>query len=326
MSILYSSLALVAGLIALIFAADRFVGGASTLARGLGVQPAMVGLTIVDFGSAAPELLVAAIAALEGSPDLALGNALGSNITNLTGVLGVVAIASPLAIPREILRRDLALLLAFIGLASVLMIDGALGRIDGLILIACLFAYLYFSFAGSRGDKEKEASGTSIEPLDSDEPSEEREPTLKAALVTALSFAVLLGGAHLLVYGASSIARAAGISELIIGLTILALGTSLPELAASISAARSGEDGLAIGNLIGANIYNILAVLGVPAIIAGVEREAAFFGRDLPLVLGSIALFASLALLSIARGRRLGRAEGAILGAAYIGYLVFIGG
>lgn len=320
MSVLISVSALVAGLIALVLASDRFVDAASDLARAFGVSPAVIGLTVVGFGSAAPELLVAALAALEGSPQLALGNALGSNIANFTVVLGAVALIAPLAIPGEILQRDLSLLLVFFALMALMMLDGALGRFDGAILLACLAGYLYLSFQKSEPRSSFEHEGE-LDP-GADAEAEGARSTLFTALVAALSFAVLLGGAHLLVFGASSIARLFGVSELIIGLTIVALGTSLPELAASASAARRGLSGLAVGNLIGANIYNVLGVLGLPALIVGIERDHSFFRRDLPLVGGAIALFAALALYANARGRKLGRREGLILIAAYLGYII----
>lgn len=322
MNILISALAIVAGLLALVFASDRFVDAAAALARRFGVSPAVIGLTIVGFGSAAPELLVAAIAALEGSPQLALGNALGSNIANFTIVLGAVVLIAPLSIPIEILKRDLVLLIAFIALMSLLMLDGSLGSVDGALLLGCLFIYLYLSFKRSDSPLAL-VQGEGPEALESEDTSE--PSTLKSALAAILSFAILLGGAHLLVLGASSLARAYGVSELVIGLTIVALGTSLPELAASASAARRGLPGLALGNLIGANIYNILGVLGLPALIGGVEREEGLFTRELPLVIGSITLFAGLAIIAHLRRAKLGRVEGALLIAAYLGMLIFVG-
>lgn len=324
MSIFLSSLSLVAGLLALVFAADRFVDAAAALARGLRLPASVIGLTVVGFGSAAPELLVAGIAALQGSPQLALGNALGSNVTNFTGVLGVVALASPLLIPRELLFRDLALLLGFIVLAVVLILDGVLGRVDGVVLLVALGLYLYASYRLPSGERGSDLGQNTPSPSPDDAAVGAEPSVLRAAIFTLLSLAILIGGAHLLVSGATSIARALGVGEVVIGLTIVAFGTSLPELTASIAAARAGHDGLAIGNLIGANIYNVLAVLGVPAVIAGVRSEPTLMVRDLPLVLGALALFGGLALLSTKRRRRLGRAEGALLTGAYLAYLLVI--
>ena len=245
------------GLILLIWGADRFVHGAAAMARNLGVAPLMIGLTIVSFATSAPEILVSVVASLRGEPDLAIGNAIGSNIANIGLVLGAVALIRPIELTSATLRREMPALLAVSLLTVALFLDSQLNRVDGFVLLTGLvIVVIWLVRLGLRS--------SSTDPLQADFEAEiPKGMKMKAAVIwLVVGLAALLFGAELLVDGAIAIARAVGVSEIVIGITLVALATSLPELAVSLVSAIRGEFGLAIGN-----IFNLLAVIGVAAVI-----------------------------------------------------------
>ncbi|WJW74853.1 calcium/sodium antiporter [Thiohalobacter sp. IOR34] len=304
------------GFALLVWGADRFVVGAAALARNLGVSPLIIGLTIVGLGTSAPEILVSAVAAWEGNPGLAIGNALGSNITNIALILGTTALVVPLQVGSATLRRELPVLLGVMLLGLLLILDQRLGRVDGLILLGGLgLMLLWMTRLGVNSRRER------ADPL-AEEFSEEipTDVGMSAALFWLLvGLLVLLFSSRLLVWGAVNVAEALGVSDLIIGLTIVALGTSLPELAASVMSALKQEPDIAIGNVIGSNLFNLLAVFGLPGLIAPGPVALEVLQRDFPVMIGL-----TLGLFVMAYGfrgpGRINRPEGALLLLGYLGY------
>ncbi len=314
---LLSSLSVLAGFIFLIWGADRFVLGASSTARNLGVAPMIIGLTIVGFGTSAPEMLVSAMAALDGQPGLAVGNALGSNIANISLILGASALITPLSVRSETLRREFPLLFAVMLVVLLLIMGGTLSRLDGTLMLIGMGLILYWTVGIAKRDRRDPMAA---------EYAAELPPSMSTArslIWLAVGLAVLLVSSRLLVWGAVNIAHTLGVSDLVIGLTIVAIGTSLPELAASIMSALKGEHDIAIGNVIGSNIFNTLVVLGIPGILRPGPLPEHVLTRDYPF---SIAL--TLGLFAMAYGfrapGRITRAEGALLLTAFVGYQVLL--
>lgn len=252
-----------AGFVILVWSADKFVSGAASVAKHLGMPSLLIGILIVGFGTSAPEMVVSAIAAMEGNPALALGNALGSNIVNIALILGVTAIVAPISVKSKIVRKEIPLLLLIVLLAGYMLIDNALTLNEGIILIFGFFLLIGWSiFAAIKG------KGDTLE-AEMDDELIEHEMSLKAGVIwLIIGLVLLIASSRLLVWGAVGVATEFGVSDLIIGLTIVALGTSLPELAASIIAVRKGENDIAIGNVVGSNMFNILAVIGIATLIA----------------------------------------------------------
>ena len=316
---LTSIAAIIIGFALLIWGADRFVTGASATARNLGVSPLIIGLTIVGFGTSAPEMLVSGIAAWSGNPTLGLGNALGSNITNIGLVLGVTALVVPISVHSKVLQREYPILVSIMAVALYLLWDLNLGRVDGLILLAgMVLMVLWMVYIGL---KEKGS-----DPM-TDEFSDEI-PTDMATGIALLWLLVglltLLGSSKLLVWGAVYVAHSFGISDLVIGLTIIAIGTSLPELAATVMSALKGEHDIAVGNILGSNMFNLLAVLGIPGVIHPTDFEAVAIDRDyLAMGMFTFALFV-MAYGFRGQGGKINRFEGAILLGGYIGYMVLL--
>ena len=307
--------ALLVSLLVLTWSAERFVFGAAATARALGVGPLIIGVTIVGFGTSAPELLVSGFAAWEGNTGLALGNALGSNITNVALILGVTALIAPLAVASRILRRELPVPLACGLLAAALLWDRELGRFDGALLMLTLVAVLTWFVRAARRAPRPDA-------LEREMRAELRQPVplSRALLWLAGSLVLLLLSARVLVWGAVSIAQALGASDLLIGLTVLAIGTSLPELAASVASALKQEHDIALGNVIGSNIFNILGVLGLPGLVHPGRVPDAAVVRDVPVML---VLSGALLLMAYGgRGQpgRINRVEGAVLLGAFVVY------
>ncbi|MFC3150662.1 calcium/sodium antiporter [Litoribrevibacter euphylliae] len=284
--LLYHSLAIILGLITLVWSSDQFVNSAASVAKLLGMSTLMIGLTVVSFGTSAPEIMVALNSAFNNSPGIAVGNAVGSNIANIGLVLGVTALVSALPIRSGLIRREIPLLLLVTGVSGVLMWDLSLDLLDGLILLALLpltlFIFHKFSHTAQEGDNHDAAEDELLEEV-ADLPE---MSTGKAWVLLTVSLAVLIGSAHILVWGASGVARELGVSELVIGLTIVAIGTSLPELAASVASALKGHHDLAIGNVIGSNLFNLMTVLSVPGIIVTTSIEPLGFSRDYFVMLG----------------------------------------
>lgn len=312
---LLDSVIVVLGFIGLIWGADKFVFGASGLARNLGVSPLMIGLTIVAFGTSAPEIFSSAVSAYEGKPELAIGNALGSNLFNVGVALGIAALISPLKPPESLISKELPALLLVTFATGALLLDLYLGVFDALILIA-ITAYL-----GYRLFKARVSSGL-VDDLDEEEIVEIN--SLQAIAYLILGLALLILSAEALVQAASSIAAAWGVSTAIIGLTIVALGTSLPELAASVTCVLRGHDDLAIGNIVGSNILNLLVVLPFPGLLSAGLIEAQLFYRDYAIVLLLTLLLAYFCYRGIKHQQRIGRVNGLIFLSIYCGWATFM--
>ena len=310
--------AIIAGFIVLVWGADRFVYGAAGTARNIGVSTLVIGLTIVGFGTSAPEILVSVIAALDGNPGIAIGNALGSNIANIGLVLGATALVSPLLVSSKILKREFPIMLFAMAVVLFLVYDLQLGWIDGLILLSGIVAFTVWLIKISRS---KDKDTTLLHEFESEIP---HIPLKNALLWTAAGLALLLVSSQVLVYGAVNIAKYFGVSDLVIGLTIIAIGTSLPELATSIMSAIKKEHDMALGNIIGSNMFNLLAVLGIPAIISSpIPLATEVITRDYMMMLGlSIALF--LFAYGFKGPGRINRFEGSLLLLGYFGYMGWI--
>ena len=311
---LLASLAVGIGFVLLAWSADRFVDGAASIARYFRISPMIIGLTIVSLCTSLPEMLVAALAAFEGNSDLGIGNALGSNIANIGLVLGVTAMISPLSVQSLTLRREIPVLFLVMFLALALMADGDLSRVDGMILLTGLLLMLWW--LTRLGLKERndplEAEYSDVIPVDL--------PLKRSILWFAIGLVVLLISSRIVVWGSVEIAQMLGISDLVIGLTIIAIGTSLPELMASIMGVLKGEHDLVIGNVIGSNMFNILAVLSMPALIHPQAFAADALLRDFPIMFAfSAALF--LMVFGFRLGGRLNRLKGTLLVGGFCGYL-----
>ncbi|PAU79562.1 calcium/sodium antiporter [Halomonas salipaludis] len=314
--------AIVVGLVILVWSAERFVDGAVATSRHLGLSPLLIGMLVIGFGTSAPELMVSALASLEGSPGLALGNAYGSNITNIGLILGLVALVSPLAVHSQVLRQELPMLGAVTLLAAWQLRDGMISGTEAAVLLVVLALFIGFSIWRSRqrGSREDALASDTAESLEQQSMSLSR-----GVLWTLLGLTLLIVSSRILVWGAVEIAAAFGVSDLIIGLTVVAVGTSLPELAASISALRRREHDLVLGNVVGSNLFNTLAVVGLAGVITPIEAAPEVLARDwlaMAVMTGLLALFA---LGWRGRAGRINRYEGATLLAlfvAYSGYLV----
>jgi cation:H+ antiporter len=314
-------LAIVAGFVILVWSADKFVDGAASTAKHLGMPTLLIGILIVGFGTSAPEMVVSAIAAMEGNPGLALGNAIGSNIVNVALILGVTALVSPIVVNSNIVKKEIPLLLVIVFIIGYLLLDNTLTFVEGIILLAGFFALIAWSIISAMRNK-----GDALE-SDMEEELIEHPMSLKAGIIWLLIGLILLvASSRLLVWGAVGIAHEFGISDLIIGLTIVALGTSLPELAASVMAARKGEHDIAIGNVVGSNMFNILAVIGIATVIAPMNNiPLEVLQRD-----WIVMLVLTIALLLMSYGFKakngvINRTEGTILIICYVAYNTYLG-
>jgi len=311
-------LLIVAGLALLVWGADRFVHGAAATARNLGIAPLLIGLTIVAFATSAPEIMVSVNAAMRGDVDLAIGNAIGSNIANIGLVLGCVALIKPIKLTSATLRREMPALLAVSLLTVSLFLDSYLSRIDGLVLLTGLVIVMVWL---TRLGLQSSAS----DPMQADYEAEipKNVATRVAIFWLVVGLIVMLGGAELLVNGAVAVARDLNVSEVVIGVTVVAIGTSLPELTVSLVSALKGEYGLAIGNIVGSNIFNLLAVIGVAAAI----QPAALAPSVLSLHIFVMVAF-TLVLFSMTYDQdgknSISRLEGAALLAAFVGYISYV--
>ncbi|MAZ89678.1 MAG: calcium/sodium antiporter [Cellvibrionaceae bacterium] len=311
-------LAILAGFGGLIWSADRFVGGSAAIASNFGISRLIVGLTIVSLGTSAPEIIVAISASLKGSGDLAVGNALGSNLANIGLVLAITALIAPMPIQKHLLTQEVPILLAVTLLAGYTLWDAKLVEWEGALLLGCLIPLLYFMIRTKQQHPE--------EGEDSDIPE---MSTGAASLWFVLGLTALIASSEALVWGAQIVATSFGVSPLIIGLTVIAVGTSLPELAASVMSALKGHHDMALGNIIGSNIFNILAVMSVPGLIHPPEMDESVFSRDF-LAMGAVTLVLAAAVTvdywlrnrqTSGNGTaRLGRRIGVLLLACYIGY------
>lgn len=306
---LFALLGVVVGLVVLTYAADQFVIGAARLATALRLSTVVIGAVVIGFGTSAPELIVSALAAGQGSLDIAVGNIVGSNVANLTLVLGVTALITPIAVHSKILKREAPLSLLAVVAFAILIQQGA-GPVDGVILLVILAVSLTIIVVSSRRDEDEGLGAEVSEFLDGGPPSTGRE-----VLRTLLGLVGTLGAAQLLVLSATTIAQELGLAEGFIGLTVVAVGTSLPELATAVQAARKDETDLIIGNLLGSNLFNSGAVGAVAAFFgAGQIADPTITGRGVALMV-TIAVVATAFMVT---GRRVDRLEGAALLAAYV--------
>lgn len=316
---LLPALALVFGLGLLLWSADRFVEGAAGTAAHFGMPPLLIGMVVIGFGTSAPEMIVSAIAALEGSPAVALGNAFGSNIANIALILGATALISPIVVHSQVLRKELPILSLVTVFAAALLMDGALGRGDALLLLAVFAGLMGWTIVQGLRLRADSLSGEMERELAGCEKSVSR-----CLLWLGVGLVLLVVSSRMLVWGAVAIARGLGVSDLVIGLTIVAVGTSLPELASSVAAARKGEHDLALGNVLGSNLFNTLAVVGIAGVIEPAAVDGAVLWRDLP-VLGvlTVSLFA-LGFGFTGRRGQINRLEGSALLACYAAYLLWL--
>ena len=314
-----ATLAILVGLVLLVWSADKFVEGAAATAKHMGMPSLLIGIVIIGFGTSAPEMVVSALAASDGNPGLALGNAYGSNITNIALILGVTALIAPIAVQSQIIRKELPILLAVTLLAGWLIHDGHLGGVDAAILLVVLLGLMGWSIKEGLSQRQDILASEVDDELDS------HPMSLKLAviwLVIGLLFLVL--SSRMLVWGAVTVAQSLGVSDLIIGLTIVAIGTSLPELASSIMAAKKGEHDLAIGNVIGSNLFNTLAVVGIAAGINPLTVESEVLTRDWALML-ALTIGLLVMAIGIKGPGRITRLEGAVLLGIYFSYTGYLG-
>jgi cation:H+ antiporter len=330
-----SLLLIAVGLVLLAGGAELLVRGAAGLAARLGISPLVVGLTVVAFATSAPELAVTVVAAVEGTGDLALGNVVGSNVFNVLAILGVSALVAPLAVDPKLLRLDIPLMIAVSVVAGLLALDGRVGRVDGALLLAGLIAYVALSVRlerrrmsapipeapGGNGGVDDAAPGNLPEAVVSPPvaPAVGWHPAWMVVAVFA-GLGLLVLGSHWLVTGAVAVARALDVSERVIGLTLVAAGTSLPELATSVVASFRGERDIAVGNIVGSNLFNLLCVLGTAAAILPVPVASAAMRMDIPVMIAAAAVCLPIALTD----RRISRVEGGVLLASFAGYLAWI--
>jgi len=305
----------VLGFIGLIWGADKFVFGASALARNLGVSPLMIGLTIVAFGTSAPEIFSSAAAVIENEPELAIGNALGSNIFNIGVALGIAALISPLRPPKTLIHKEIPALLLVTIVTGFLLADLYLGKIDALILMAITVYFGYKLF-------KNRLSSISLPELDQDNLI--HLSNAKAVIYMILGLALLVLSADAMVEAASSIANSLGVSSAIIGLTVVAFGTSLPELAASVTCALKGHHELAIGNIVGSNILNLLAVLPFPGLFAPTEIEPSLFYRDYMTVLIMTLVLAFFCYRATKNNLMIGRIYGTVFLLMYCSWFTLL--
>jgi cation:H+ antiporter len=282
--VLLPILAIILGIVLLLWSADRFVEGAAAVAGHLGLPSLVIGMVIVGFGTSAPEIVVSIMAALDGNPDLALGNALGSNIYNIGLIIGVTALIVPIAVHSTIIRRELPLLLLFGAVAGALFWNGQLSRLESLLLLLGFFGLMGWTIWTALRGKDDPLAAETEQELAS------HAMTLGRAIVwLVVGLTLLLVSSRMLVWGAVSVASALGVSDLIIGLTIVALGTSLPELASSIAAVRKGEHDIAMGNVVGSCMFNLLAVVGIAGIIAPMDALSVdIMLRDWPVMMAMV--------------------------------------
>lgn len=306
-------LSFILGLVLLIWSAGCFVVGASALAKYCGLSSFLIGMIVVGFGTSAPELAVSLFAALGGSPELALGNAYGSNIGNIALILGFTAIIFPIVIPKSAIRMDIPLLLLATAISFILLFfNKDVSRLDGILLVllfAVIIALQIWQGISNKAENSDNETGS--------------KNLLSSLFWLVLGLGILVGSSKLLVFGATEIAKALGVSDLLIGLTVVAIGTSLPELASSVIAAKKGDTALALGNIVGSNIFNSLIVVGISAIISPMNVDSLILQRDLP-VTAFLTLLLLLFGIHLKNEPKIGRVKGIFLFLFYIVYTVYL--
>lgn len=309
----------IAGLAALYYGAEWLVRGGARLARSFNVSPLVVGLTVISFGTSAPELVVSVLAALGGQSDVAIGNVVGSNIMNIGLILGITTLIAPIRIETRLLAREVPLMIVVMVAMLVLSLDGVLGRVDGAILLVGFVGYLVLVLRTAR--TEPAAVGAEYEEFEEAiEAAPRGEPRVWDFVLVVAGLLGLVAGAQMLVTSALFFARAMGISELVIGLTVVAIGTSLPELATSVLATFRGEADIAIGNVVGSNLFNVLAILGTATVLQPIPIAPSLLRFDLPIMIAICGLILPLGIL----GKRVGRWDGALLLGGYLVYTVLL--
>ncbi|CAK1801250.1 cation:H+ antiporter [Vibrio crassostreae] len=308
---------LIIGLGFLVWSADKLVYGAAALARNFGISPLVIGMTILAMGSSAPEMMVSATAALDGKTDTAVGNVLGSNIANIALILGITALIKPLSISSGVIRRELPLMIGVTLLAGALLWDNHLGFYEGVLLFVLFAAFLFAMLQISRSEKKN--GDAFLDEQESEIPEGVSNP--KAAMWVVIGLIILPLAADMLVDNAVIIAKYFGMSDLVIGLTIIAVGTSLPELAASLAGVMKGEDDMAVGNIIGSNVFNILAVMGIPGILNPSILSEFAMGRDFWVMLGVSLL---LVVMALGKSRSVNRIEGGVLIITFVAYQSYL--
>lgn len=311
-------LEIVAGLVLLIWGADRFVHGAASSARNLGVRPLLIGMTIVALATSAPEILISVVASIRGQSDLAIGNAIGSNIVNIGLVLGAVALIRPIKLTSATLRSEMPALLAVTLMTVTLFLDAYLSRIDGLVLLTGLVIVLFWL-------ARLGLSSTEQDPIQAEYDAEiPRDVSMTVAIAWfVVGLVILLIGAELMVNGATDIARRLGVAEIVIGIVLVSFATSLPELAVSLVSAIKGEYGLALGNIVGSNIFNMLAVVGVAATIHPSALPPSVLSLHV-FVMSAFTLVMFAMTYEYGRAGKLGRLEGIALLTAFLAYDVYV--
>ena len=310
--------AIVCGLALLVWSADRFVEGSASTARHFGMPPLLIGMVIVGFGTSAPEMVVSALAASQGKSGIALGNAYGSNITNIALILGVTALISPIAVHSQVLRKELPLLTLVTALAAWQLWDGQITRLDAVVLLA-VFGGLVGWTLWQGLQKNGDALGSEM----AQELDVRVMPIRRAVFWLVAGLLLLILSSRILVWGAVEIAQGFGVSDLIIGLTIVAVGTSLPELAASVIAARKGEHDIALGNILGSNLFNTLAVVGIAGAIHPLAVGPEVFNRDM-LVMAAVTVSLFVFGYGFRGPGRINRIEGTVLLAVYLAYVTYL--
>lgn len=309
--------AIIGGLLLLIWSADRFVDGAAATARHFGMPQLLIGIVIIGFGTSAPEMIVSALSALNGNPGIALGNAYGSNITNIGLILGLTALVLPLAVNSQVLKQELPVLIFVTVLSAFLIMDGDVLRLDAWILLGIFFIYMGWTIWTGLINRDDSLVHDVKEELQ----EQDYMSLAKALMWVVIGLALLIGSSQLLVWGAVKIAHYFGVSDLVVGLTIVAVGTSLPELASSIAAARKNEVDLAVGNIIGSNLFNTLAVVGLAGAISPMYVGQEVFTRDMPVM---SVLTVLLLVFGFGKKGQINRIKGLILLLAYIGYNFYL--
>jgi cation:H+ antiporter len=313
---------LIAGLVLLVAGAEVLVRGAAKLAAQFGISPLVIGLTVVAFGTSAPETAVSVQAALNGSGDIAIGNVLGSNIANVLLILGMTALVAPLIVSRQLIRLDVPLMIGASLITYALAWDGSLSRLDGALLFTAVVSYTLFLIISSRRESAAAAADDEFtKEFGLNEPAKPHASLINAGLVI-VGLVLLVAGSNFLVEGAVILARALGLSELVIGLTVIAIGTSLPELATSIMAAIRGERDIAVGNIVGSNIFNLLCVLGLASLVSpqAISVAASALAFDFPVMIA--VAFACLPIFFA--GYTINRWEGLLFLAYYAAYTLYL--
>ncbi|MDR9501596.1 MAG: calcium/sodium antiporter [Desulfurivibrionaceae bacterium] len=310
--------AVVFGLALLVWSADRFVEGSAVTARYFGMPPLLIGMVVVGFGTSAPEMVVSAISAWQGNPGIALGNAYGSNITNIALILGLTALISPIAVHSQVLRKELPILTAITALAAWQVWDGEISRLDALVLLGLFAGLMAWTIWQGMQKKADALAGEMAQEL-----ALRAMPLRRAVIWLGVGLLFLVASSRLLVWGAVEIAHAFGVGDMVIGLTIVAIGTSLPELASSLIATRKGEHDIALGNILGSNLFNTLAVVGIAGTIQPMTVGPEVFSRDI-MVMAILTVSLFVVGYGIRGPGRINRFEGAALLACYLGYTAYL--